>query len=156
MGIRLVALAATLSTAFALPLWAECSEDSVWVRGDFGQARFSVDLAQTAAERSRGLMFVEDMPRSQGMFFIFPRALPRSFWMHNTLIPLDIIFADARGVVVSIAADAIPMDRTSLLSGEPAKFVLEINGGLAAQLGITPGAEFRHPAIGDQAAWPCD
>jgi uncharacterized membrane protein (UPF0127 family) len=156
MGSRVAALAALLMVAATVAARAACSDDTLWVRGDFGEVRFSVSLAQTPQERAQGLMFVEDMPRFTGMLFIWDRPAPRSFWMRNTLIPLDILFADARGVVVSIAADAQPLDETSLLSGAPAQFVLEINGGMAAELGIEPGAEFRHPRIGADAAWPCD
>jgi uncharacterized membrane protein (UPF0127 family) len=78
------------------------------------------------------------------------------FWMKNTLIPLDMIFADAAGRVTRVHAMAVPGDETPVEGGAGVQFVLEINGGLAERLGIAPGAELRHPAIGDGAAWPCD
>jgi uncharacterized membrane protein (UPF0127 family) len=76
--------------------------------------------------------------------------------MKNTLIPLDIIFADERGVVTRVHANAKPMDTTSLDGGSDVKLALEINSGLAGRLGIAPGAELRHPSLDPAlAAWPC-
>ncbi len=132
-----------------------CREDTVWLRGEFGKARFTVDLADDAEERARGLMFVEKMPASRGMLFAYGDEGPRGFWMKNTLIPLDMIFADASGTVVSVHANAKPHDTTTIWSGAPAKYVLEINGGMASMLGITPGVELRHPVI-EEAAWACE
>lgn len=133
-----------------------CSPGSVLLRGDWGQARFSVDLAETAQDRARGLMFVESMPSSHGMLFVYPRPGRVSFWMKNTLIPLDMIFLDATGTVRSIHHNAIPGDLTPIPGGEGILAVLEINGGLARSLGLTVGSQMRHPAFAaDLAAWPC-
>ncbi|WP_425102156.1 DUF192 domain-containing protein [Tropicibacter sp. S64] len=134
-----------------------CTEDSVWLRGDFGKVRFGVDVADDADERARGLMYVEKMPTSHGMLFVYPEEDPAgvAFWMKNTLIPLDMIFADANGVVTKVHANAVPGDLTPIPSDGPAQYVLEINGGLAAMLQIEPGAEMRHPAI-TGAAWACE
>ena len=162
MGSRAAALTLGLALAAALPAPparaedAACRDDTVWLRGDFGKARFTVDIADDAAERAQGLMFVESMPSSRGMLFVYPDERPGvAFWMKNTLIPLDIVFADAAGRVVRVHENAIPGDETSLPAGAPVQYVLEINGGLAARLGIGPGAEMRHPAIAG-AAWPCE
>ena len=135
---------------------AACADDRVELRGDWGTARFRVDIADTNETRQRGLMFVEEMPANKGMLFVFPDERPRSFWMRNTYIPLDIIYFDATGEWVSVQADAIPFDETGLPSEGPAQFVLEINAGLAARFGMGPGTQIRHPRI-DQAAaaWPC-
>lgn len=156
MGIRLVALT-VLSGLFAAPAMAGglCSDDSVWLRGDFGKVRFTVDVADEPTERAQGLMFVEDMPSSRGMLFAYNSAQPVAFWMKNTLIPLDMIFADEHGVVQKVHENAIPGDLTAIEGGGMIQYVLEINGGLAAQMGITAGTELRHPTISD-AAWPCE
>ncbi len=132
-----------------------CPDDTLWLRGDFGRARFSVDVADTREARAQGLMHVEYMPSSKGMLFVyeFPREV--AFWMKNTLIPLDIIYADERGVVSSIQANAIPGDQTPLPGEGLIQYVLEINGGLAAKLGISPGNEIQHPAI-LAPIWPCE
>ncbi len=132
----------------------DCRADTVYVRGGFGKARFTVDVANTAAERAQGLMNVESMPASKGMLFVYPAPQPVAFWMKNTLIPLDMIFADGRGVVVKVHDSAVPGDLTSIPGGDQVQFVLEINGGMAGMLGISEGAELRHPSV-RRAAWPC-
>ena len=108
---------------------------------------FQVDLAVTPAQRSRGLMFRETLAEDEGMLFLFAREAPRSFWMKNTYLPLDIIFLDRRGVIVSIAADARPLDETSIPSGLPAAGVLEVLAGTARQLGLEPGDRVIHSAF---------
>ena len=142
--------------AFALPVLAECRVDSVQLRGDWGEARFTVELADDARERQTGLMHRLDLPMSAGMLFVYHQTRVLSFWMKNTLIPLDMIFLDETGQVVKIHERAIPHDLTSISSEVPARYVLEINGGLARALGITEGSELRHPSVFQHlAAWPC-
>ena len=133
-----------------------CQDDTVFLRGDWGSARFAVDVADTPAERSQGLMFVESMPTMSGMLFVYEREQRVSFWMKNTLIPLDMIFADGAGVVQRVHENAVPGDVTSIPGGDDIQFVLEINGGMARRLGIDAGTEMRHPAIPDEtASWAC-
>ncbi len=138
----------------ATPVAAGCRDDQVELRWTDGQARFSVEVADDDAERGRGLMFRESLPRSAGMLFVYDSPRRATFWMKNTLIPLDMIFADASGRVRHVHANARPQDVTVIDGGEDVLFVLEINGGLAARLGIAPGAELRHPAIANPA-WSC-
>jgi hypothetical protein len=136
---------------------ADCRPDSVSLRGpDGAMMQFRVEVADDDAERARGLMFREDMSPSAGMLFLYESPRRAQFWMKNTLIPLDIIFADEAGRVTRVHSDAVPMDTTGIDGGEGVLAVLEINGGLAARLGIGPGFEMRHPALDqDIAAWPC-
>lgn len=134
-----------------------CTPDVAELRGSGAVMRFSVELADDAAERARGLMFRESLASGAGMLFVYETPRRASFWMENTLIPLDMIFMDATGTVTRVHANAIPGDRTPILGGDGVQFVLEINGGLAARLGIGPGAVMRHPAVPQSgAAWPCD
>ena len=135
---------------------ADCREDRVDLRGDWGQAGFTVEVADEPSERSRGLMHRESMPRGAGMLFVYDAPQRATFWMRNTLIPLDMIFADEAGIVTRVHENAIPLDETTIEGGNDVQFVLEINGGLAGRLGISPGTELRHPSIGDDAAWMCD
>lgn len=151
-----------LAVALGLTLWAggalaDCAIDRVDLRGDWGQARFTVELADDPAERSQGLMFRENMPRSQGMLFLYEQPQRAVFWMKNTLIPLDMIFLDETGTVTNIHENAVPLDETGIDGGTGVLAVLEINGGLSRQLGVAVGSELRHPAL-DQAtaAWACD
>jgi uncharacterized membrane protein (UPF0127 family) len=91
--------------------------------------RVYVEIADEPAEWSRGLMFVENMPQDKGMLFVFPDDAQRSFWMKNTLIPLDMIFIDSQGIVTNVTRNAQPCMAILCKSyyGK-AKYVLEING----------------------------
>lgn len=131
-----------------------CAPDRLALRGEWGEARFSVSVADDEAERAQGLMHVEQMPTMAGMLFVydFPREV--AFWMKNTLIPLDMIFADDQGRVVHVHKMARPLDETPIPGGGEIRYVLEINGGLAGRLGIAPGDELQHPSI-EHAAWSC-
>ena len=133
-----------------------CGDDAVSLRGDWGETRFSVELADTPQARARGLMFRESMPRGAGMLFVYDRPQSVSFWMKNTLIPLDMLFADRTGTIRRIHSMAVPGDLTSIPGGDDIFAVLEINGGLAKSYGIDVGSVMRHPAFaGGPAAWPC-
>jgi uncharacterized membrane protein (UPF0127 family) len=153
-GGSALALALTLWAAPALA--ADCAPDVADIRSGATQLRFTVEVADDEAERAQGLMNRESLPRFGGMLFVYDSARPVSFWMKNTLIPLDMLFFDETGTLVSIHANAVPHDETPIPSGEPAQFVLEINGGAAAKLGLAPGAVLRHPAVDPaRAAWSC-
>ena len=100
---------------------------------------FRVEIAKTEQEQGKGLMFRTAMGADEGM--IFPMNPPRdaSFWMRNTVIPLDIIFIGSDHRILNIAANAVPYDETPLPSSGAVSGVLELNGGRAAALGIAPG-----------------
>ena len=138
------------------PVAAVCADDTVTVSGDWGQASFTVDIADDAAERAQGLMFVEDMPTLAGMLFIYERPQNVSFWMKNTLIPLDMLFANPQGEVMRVHANAVPGDLTPIPGGNDIQMVLEINGGLSRRLGISAGDVMQHPSFGADAILPCD
>lgn len=133
-----------------------CREDQVQLRGDWGQARFSIELADDEAERAEGLMNREVLPKGAGMLFVYDEPREVGFWMKNTLIPLDMIFLDETGTVVRVHANAVPGDLTPIMGGADIKAVLEINGGLAARMGIRIGTHLRHPSFASNAAaWEC-
>jgi len=135
-----------------------CKPDRLDVRGDGMSAQFSVEVVITPEEKARGLMYRESMPMFSGMLFVYPSPQNVSFWMRNTLIPLDMVFIGADGVVRHVHANARPLDETGIPGGSPdIQYVLELNGGLAAMLNLVPGAEIHHPAIDPAlAAWPCE
>ena len=136
---------------------ATCAPDRVDLRWPTGGESFAAELADSADERSRGLMFRTAMDAGAGMLFVYESPRRAQFWMKNTLIPLDMIFADGTGRVTRVHSNAIPGDETPIDGGDGVVFVLEINGGLANQLGIAPGADLRHPSIPQTtAAWPCE
>jgi uncharacterized membrane protein (UPF0127 family) len=136
---------------------ANCTPGQVDIRlTTGGTARFSVEVVDTPATRAQGLMFREKMATSAGMLFLYERPQHAVFWMKNTLIPLDMIFADFTGLVTHVHANAIPQDQTGIDGGAGVLAVLEINGGLAARLGITSGAMIRHPGFEQSTAvWAC-
>ena len=100
-----------------------------------------MELAINDEEHARGLMFRKQMDENKGMLFIFPDEDWRSFWMRNTLIPLDIIYVNAKREVVSISKNAKILDETSLPSEAPAMYVIEINAGLCDKYGIEKGTK---------------
>jgi len=104
-----------------------------------GVHAFDVQLATNNAERERGLMFVKSLPEGQGMLFDFRRDQPVSFWMHNTYIPLDMIFIAGNGRIMHIAENARPLSDDLIPSQYPVRAVLEVIGGTAEKLGIKPG-----------------
>ena len=150
--------AGVLATAMALAASgaaAECREDRLTIKGDFGTANFTVRVADDPQERARGLMEVEAMGTLEGMLFVYDAPQSVSFWMENTLIPLDMIFAGPDGTITRIHENAVPLDRTPIPGGDNVQFVLEVNGGLSRRLGIEVGDVLQHPALGESAALPC-
>lgn len=135
---------------------AACFDTHVDLKGDWGQARFSVEVADDPVERSQGLMNREDMARSAGMLFVYEFPQRVAFWMRNTLIPLDMIFIDETGTVQRIHENAIPLDETAIPGGDNIQYVLEINAGLTSLFGIDEGTLLRHPSIGENAVWGCE
>ena len=134
-----------------------CALDRLDIRGSWGQASFAVEIADDDAERALGLMHRDSIASSQAMLFVYPQAGTPPFWMKNTLIPLDMVFITPAGVVQHVHANAVPGDLTPISGGPGVIAVLEIQGGLAARLGIAPGSQIRAPAFdGASAAWPCD
>ncbi|WP_347313300.1 DUF192 domain-containing protein [Defluviimonas sp. SAOS-178_SWC] len=138
------------------PAAAACTETVAEFRWDAGQARFAVEIADDPGERANGLMFRKRLPASAGMLFIYEHPQPVSFWMKNTLIPLDMVFIGPDGRVNAVHANAVPGDLTPIPGPDGTLMVLEIQGGLAARLGLGEGAELRHPAVDPATAlWAC-
>lgn len=111
------------------------------------KAEFFIEIATTSDQRSNGLMHRRDLPKDRGMLFVFEGEAIRYFWMENTPTPLDIIYADADGVIVHIARDTVPFSRMPIPSIAPAQYALEVHAGLSAQAGIEPGDRIAHPKI---------
>lgn len=105
--------------------------------------RFTVEVAETGEQQAQGLMFRKTLAPDHGM--VFPRDPPgdASFWMKNTLIPLDIIFIRTDGTIARIAENTVPMSLDPVPSLEPVGAVLEIAGGRSAELGIKAGDKVR-------------
>jgi uncharacterized protein len=107
--------------------------------------QFRVEVARTGEEQQRGLMFRESLGPNEGMLFPFATPRPASFWMKNTLIPLDMIFIRADGSIARIAVNTVPHSLELVGVQEPVVAVLEIAGGRSVELGISEG---------DRVSWP--
>ena len=138
-----------LSLALLLVVTACSSADSKLIlhtaKGDFA---FNVEIADTDAERAKGLMFRNSLAPDAGMLFDYHTEQETAFWMQNTLIPLDMIFIGADGVVKHFHVNAKPMDTTSIPSQGPVRFVLEIPGGRSKEIGLAIGDRIEHPLVG--------
>ena len=131
-----------LSLCLALFAAAACAKGGPYV--ELKGHRYTIELAEDDATREYGLMNRTEMADDHGMLFVFPNDEPRAFWMKNTKIPLDMIFIDKDRKVVSIRHDAPPCvtERCpAYMSNGPVRYVLELNGGQAARLGLTEGDE---------------
>ena len=117
----------------------------VTVRSASGVHRFVAEVARTRAEQARGLMQRQSLAPDRAMLFPYQPAEPASFWMKDTLIPLDILFIRPDGTIARIAADTVPLSLEPVPSLEPVAAVLELAGGRASELGIRPG---------DSVDWP--
>jgi uncharacterized membrane protein (UPF0127 family) len=106
---------------------------------------FTVEVALTPEQQAQGLMFRESLGPNEGMIFPFPSPRPASFWMKNTLIPLDMIFIRPDGTIGRIAVNTVPRSLEPVAFNEPTAAVLELAGGRSVQLGIKAG---------DRVSWP--
>ena len=111
------------------------------IRSDGNTHDFTVEVARSEDEQARGLMYRESLAAGEGMLFPFPEPRPASFWMKNTLIPLDMIFVRADGSIDRIAENTIPESLEPVVSGGEVSAVLELAGGTAARLGIDESAK---------------
>ncbi len=111
--------------------------------------KFDVELALNDAERSQGLMFRKKLEPYEGMLFDFFQEAPVSFWMKNTLIPLDMIFIAGDGTIRHVHSNATPLSTDTIPSEFPVRAVLEINGGSARLLGIKPGDKVKNAIFGN-------
>ena len=102
---------------------------------------FTVDHAETREQQSLGLMFRDELPEDHGMLFLFPVEAMRSFWMKNTRIPLDIFYFDDELQLINVqtARPCRARQCPGYPSTAPAKYVLELNAGKGAELGVQPG-----------------
>jgi uncharacterized protein len=106
---------------------------------------FTVELAETEAQREKGLMFRRKLPEGQGMLFDFHREQEVAMWMQNTYIPLDMVFIRGDGRILRIAEQTEPLSTRIIPSGGPVRAVLEVSGGTARKLGIAPGDRVAYP-----------
>lgn len=127
--------------------------DPLVVETKTGERRFTVEVADDGYERAAGLMFRTRMRDDHGMLFVFERTQYLSFWMKNTPMPLDLLFADKGGRIVAIMAGE-PFSIAPIAPAVPARFVLELKAGTAQKAGIAAGDRMRHPRVEAAAGKP--
>lgn len=120
---------------------------SLSVETSTGVYPYQVEVADTDESRARGLMYRREIASGTGMLFDMGVTRDVAFWMHNTFVPLDIIFISEKGRVVSIAHDAKPQSDTRIPSESPVRFVLELPTPEAKRIGLAVGDRVRHPTI---------
>jgi uncharacterized protein len=114
-----------------------------------GRHQFKVEVAETQAQMTQGLMFRRSLAPDAGMLFDYKQPTAATMWMRNTLIPLDMLFVDAQGRIVNIHQRAVPQSLDLIAAAAPVRAVIELNGGTAARLGIQPGDQVVHPIFGN-------
>jgi uncharacterized membrane protein (UPF0127 family) len=139
---------------FAAMLTACANDPRVLIEAPDGKrlASVKVEIAKTPAARELGLMYRNHLDENAGMIFVFPSASHLSFWMKNTEIPLDMLFADSRGKIVGIVENAAPFSEESLGVDGDSLYVLEVNGGFAQRHQIKAGDVLRFVGFTPQAS----
>ena len=123
--------------------------ETLVIEGTNGSNSFNVEIADTADEQARGLMYRENLPADQGMLFEFDEPKIATIWMKNTPISLDILFVRSNGKILKIEHFAKPYSLRSASSEGVVAAVVELNGGRARDLGIMPGDVVKHPFFGN-------
>ncbi|MEO0963361.1 MAG: DUF192 domain-containing protein [Pseudomonadota bacterium] len=124
---------------------SETATDSLTIETSTGVHGFTVELADTEERRRTGLMFREDLAPDAGMLFDFESPRVITMWMRNTPLPLDMIFIDPMGRIVSVAENTVPYSEAIVSSRYPASAVFEVNAGTAKRIGIRVGDRVSHP-----------
>ncbi len=141
--VLLMALGACTTPVQSTDAGPEPARVPVVLVTDNGDRTVMAEIADSPSERQRGLMFREQMAADHGMLFLFAGASQRSFWMKNTLIPLDMIFIRADHTILGIVENAVPKTLSSRSVPGVSQFVLELNAGRAAELGLAAEQEVR-------------
>lgn len=123
---------------------AKMRRDKLTLETTMGDVVIDIEVAETPAEKSLGLMYRTNVPEKSGMLFPYPQPNEITMWMRNTYISLDMVFIRADGVVHRIEANTEPMSEKVIGSVGPVTAVLELAAGAAERLSLKPGARVRH------------
>jgi hypothetical protein len=146
VGYSALAIVVALFGCAATPPPAPLPVSSITIDTRHGPVKFRVEVAADEVSRDYGLMNRKSMPANDGMLFDFQQPSQVTFWMKDTILPLDMLFVRADGTIANIKARATPFSLMPIPAAEPVRAVIEINGGRARALGIEPG-ETVHNAI---------
>ena len=127
------------TTSKSAPVFRKDGSLSIFLSKQTSSVNVDIEVADDDTERMRGLMDRLNLPEFAGMLFIFEKDEPRSFWMKNTFISLDIIYINSNKEIVSIQKYTQPKTTSSIPSEKPARYVLEVNAGFTDKYGISPG-----------------
>jgi uncharacterized protein len=141
---HLLVLALLLATLPARALETFTTSE-LTIRTSGGPQKFAIELARTDAQMEQGLMFRRTLAPNAGMLFDFKAPTNVTMWMKNTLIPLDMLFLNDHGRIIDIHERAVPLSTDIIAAKAPARYVIELNGGTAARLGIKPGDQVSSP-----------
>ncbi|WP_075656308.1 DUF192 domain-containing protein [Pseudochrobactrum sp. B5] len=148
----LVFVAALLGGSFAVsaqeePMRVPLDAQALKIQTASGEKSFGLEVADTDQKRSAGLMYRKDFPADRAMIFVFGEERPVMMWMANTPLPLDMLFVRNDGSIARVAENTVPFSKDIVASGEPVAFVIEVNAGIAAKLGIKAGDTVKHRII---------
>ncbi len=147
VALRAVAIVCLALICLATPQISYAEQTTITVESATGSHVFDIEIADDPQERASGLMHRREMARNAGMLFVYDPPQEAAFWMKNTPLTLDILYADAAGVIINIARRTTPFSTRSIPSGGVVRGVLEINGGVAEELGVTEGDRLIHPVF---------
>ncbi|MFN4088787.1 MAG: DUF192 domain-containing protein [Alphaproteobacteria bacterium] len=154
-AIRTLVLVAIVALPWPQPVSAcpnppqpELPRSPLLIETATGRHGFSVEIARSATEQACGLMLRQRLGHGEGMLFVYQPPREAWMWMHNTPIPLDMIYVAPNGRIVHIIPDTTPFSMETLGTHETVSGVLEVRAGTAARLGIRVGDRVRHQAFG--------
>lgn len=119
-------------------------KDKLSIETKKGKVEIEVEVAKSALQQERGLMYRKSLPENTGMIFLFPKSGELTFWMKNTYIPLDMLFVDEKGVITRVVENAKPLSTRYIHSIGKAIAVIELAGGSAAKLNIATGDKVHY------------
>ena len=126
----------------------EADTEELVITNSEGQSiSYTIEVARTSTQMTRGLMFRDNMPEDRGMLFIYQPERVASMWMKNTILSLDMLFIDANGVIVTIAENTTPYSLDAISSSQPVRAVLELNAGQVSQHGFKTGDIVIHTSF---------
>ena len=145
-----------LAILIVSPISSEaCDPGFVNIKFNQNQTKIKVELAESFEDRKKGLMFRKTLDLGSGMLFVYDSPRIVNFWMKNTQIPLDIAFADERGIITRVVKNAVPYSLDLIPGGKNIQYVVEVNAGDSTKLNLFEGAQIQHEKLTEAAIWQC-
>ena len=145
-----------LAVLIVCPIPSEaCDPGFLNIMFNQNQTKIKVELAESFEDRKKGLMFRKDLDSGSGMLFVYGSPRTVNFWMKNTQIPLDIAFADERGIITRVVKNAVPYSLDLISGGKNIQYVVEVNAGDSTKFNLFEGAQLQHEKFTTAAIWQC-